>query len=65
MAEPVRQQMTVQYGSCALIAGHFRQEHTHTHTNTHLEYVILIAFPRQQPLRERASLLRYKRIACF
>jgi hypothetical protein len=31
---------------------------THTHTHTHSEYVILIAFPRQQWLQERASLLR-------
>jgi hypothetical protein len=29
-----------------------------THTHTHSEYVILIAFPRQQRLRERASMLR-------
>ena len=28
-------------------------------TNTHKEYVILIAFPRQQWLHERASLLPY------
>jgi hypothetical protein len=28
-------------------------------TNTHSEYVIFIAFPRQQFLHERASLLRY------
>jgi hypothetical protein len=28
-------------------------------TNTHSEYVTLIAFPRQQLLRERASMLRY------
>ena len=28
-------------------------------TNTYLEYVILIAFPLQQWLRERSSLLRY------
>jgi hypothetical protein len=28
-------------------------------TNTHLEYVIHIAFPLQQWLHERASLLRY------
>jgi len=27
--------------------------------NTHSEYVIVIAFPRQQWLRERASMLRY------
>ena len=31
---------------------------------THLEYVILIAFPRQQWLRERAS-LRSTYIACL
>jgi hypothetical protein len=34
-------------------------------TNTHLEYVILIAFPLQQWLHERASLLRYTYIACI
>jgi len=28
-------------------------------TNTHSEYVIIIAFPLQQWLRERASVLRY------
>jgi hypothetical protein len=28
-------------------------------TDTHSEYVILIPFPRQQWLRERASLLRF------
>jgi hypothetical protein len=28
-------------------------------TNTHSEYLILIASPRQQALRERASLLRH------
>ena len=33
--------------------------HTHTHTHTHLEYVIPNVFPRQQWLRERASMLRY------
>ena len=32
-------------------------------TNTHLEYVILIAFPLQQWLRERASVLRYRYFA--
>ena len=34
-------------------------------TDTHLEYVILIAFPMQQWLRERASMLRYTSIACL
>jgi len=34
-------------------------------TNTHSEYVILSAFPRQEWLRERASLLRYTYIGCI
>jgi hypothetical protein len=36
-------------------------------TNTHSEYVILIAFPLQQLLDERASMLRYTRkyMACL
>jgi hypothetical protein len=34
-------------------------------TETRSEYVILIAFPRQQLLRERASMLRYTYIACL
>jgi hypothetical protein len=34
-------------------------------TDTHSEYVTLIAFPRQQWLRERASVLRYTYIACL
>ena len=33
--------------------------------NTHSEYVILIAFPLQQWLLERASMLRYTYIACL
>jgi hypothetical protein len=32
-------------------------------TDTHSEYIILIAFPRQQWLRERALKLRYMYIA--
>ena len=34
-------------------------------TNTHSQYVILIAFPLQQCLHERASMLRYTYIACL
>jgi len=34
-------------------------------TNMYSEYVILIAFPLQQRLHERASLLRYTYIACL
>jgi len=33
-------------------------------TDTHSEYATVIAFPRQQWLRERASVLRYTYIAC-
>jgi hypothetical protein len=34
-------------------------------TDTHSEYVILTAYPRQQWLRERASVLSYRYIACL
>jgi hypothetical protein len=34
-------------------------------TNSHTPYVILIAFPLQQWLHRRASLLRYTYIACL
>ena len=34
-------------------------------TNTNSEYVILIAFPLQQLLQERASILRYTYMACL
>jgi hypothetical protein len=33
-------------------------------TDTHSEYVILIAFSRQQWLHESASMLRYMQVAC-
>jgi hypothetical protein len=36
-----------------------------THTHTHTEYIILIVFPLQQLLQERASMLRYTHIACL
>ena len=34
-------------------------------TNAYSQYVILIAFPLQQFLHERASMLRYTYIACL
>jgi hypothetical protein len=34
-------------------------------TNTNTRYVILIAFPLQQWLQERASMLRYPCLACL
>jgi len=35
----------------------------HKSTNIHAEYIILIAFPLQELLHERASMLRYAYIA--
>jgi hypothetical protein len=55
MVEPDKPQMTIwsmRYECCITKA-----------TDTHSEYVILIAFPRQQRLHERASMLRYTYIA--
>jgi hypothetical protein len=34
-------------------------------TNTNSEYVVLTAFPQQQWLHERASMLRYTYVACL
>ena len=34
-------------------------------TDIHLEYILLIAFPPQQWLHERASMLRYTYITCL
>jgi hypothetical protein len=48
-----RPRKTIKYGSRALHATYFKA------TNTHSEYVILVAFPRQNRLHERASVLRY------
>ena len=45
-----RPRMTIQYGACALHAAYLRP---HTHT----QYVILTAFPLQQFLQERATML--------
>jgi hypothetical protein len=35
------------------------------YTHTHTQYLTLIAFPRQEWLRERASVLRYTYISCL
>jgi hypothetical protein len=53
--EPGKPQMTIW---CMRIACWIPQT-----TNTHSEYVILIAFPLQQWLHERASMLHYTYIA--
>ena len=34
-------------------------------TSTHSQYVVLIAFPLQQWLNQRASVLRYTYVACL
>ena len=46
----------------ALRAGCLR---LHTHTHTYTQCVILIAFPQQKWLHERASMLLYTCIACL
>jgi hypothetical protein len=73
--------MTSQYVAYALRAGLARlcarmRMHTASRPGTHVhartrkrahtdQYVIFIAFPLQQCLRERASMLRYTYIACL
>jgi hypothetical protein len=56
MVEPDRPQMTVWRMRFSCWMNKAR--------NTHSEYVTLIAFPRQQWLYERTSMLRHKYIAC-
>jgi len=54
-----------QYGICALHAGYIRlHAHTHAHTHIHSQYAILIAFPLQQWIHERAS-IRYTYIISY
>jgi hypothetical protein len=55
IVERGRSQMTK--GACALHTGHLKLQ-------THTEYVILNAFPLQQCLHERPSMLRYTYMAC-
>jgi len=57
IVEPGRQQMTVRHMriACWIPKAADRQS----------EYVILIAFPLQQWLHERATVLRYAYIACL
>jgi len=55
IGEPGRLQMTVWRIACFILKA----------TNTHTEYVILIAFPLQQWLHERASMLRFTYTACL
>jgi hypothetical protein len=81
MVEPEGTQMTSQHGAHALCAGlarlHARiRMHTPTRPSTHIhartrkhahtdQYAILTAFPQQQWLRERASILGYTYIVCL
>jgi len=55
IVEPDTPQMIIRRISCCIPKA----------TNTHSEYVILIAFPLQQWLNERASMLCYTFTACF
>jgi hypothetical protein len=50
-----------QYGACALHA----DTEGYTHTHTHSEYVIIIAFPLQQWLHERTSVLQVHCLSCW
>jgi len=43
----------------------FRDKICRENQNTHSEYVIFIAYPLQQWLKERVSLLHYTRITCL
>jgi hypothetical protein len=52
MAEADKPKMTMKYAVCLL--GNLRLE-----THTHSEYIILVACPRQQALRERARVALY------
>jgi len=58
MVQPDRLHVTIQYFTWPSHSGHLR-------LHRHSEYVILIAFPLQQWLRERTSMLRYTYIACL
>ena len=49
--------------TCGRAHAHARP-HLRAHTHKHKQ-VIIIAFPMQQSLRERASMLRYTYIACI
>jgi len=66
IAEPEGLQMTIWRMRIACWIA--KATNTNTHTHTHREYVILIAFRRQQWLQEPASALPYTYIAfivCF
>jgi hypothetical protein len=56
MVEPDRPQVTTRMRTACCIP---------KATNKHSEYVILIVFPLQQWLHERASMLRFTYIACL
>jgi hypothetical protein len=57
MVKPDRSQMTIR---CMLFACWITKA-----TDTHSEYIIVIAFPVQQWLRERVSVLRCTYIGCL
>jgi hypothetical protein len=63
---PKRSQMTVwrMRAECRISKAARTHMHAPGHQHTR-KYVILIAFPRQQWFRERASMLRYTYIACL
>jgi hypothetical protein len=56
LVQPYRPQMAIYHVICRMCFACWINKAT----DTHLSYVIVTAFPRQQWLRERASILRYR-----
>jgi hypothetical protein len=61
--EADRVQMKIRRMRIRYWIGKATDTHTHTHTHTHSQFVIIVAFPLQQWLRERSFWLRYTYIA--
>ena len=59
--QPGRPEMTIKKDHALFTLDNSGCRHTHTHT----EYIILIAFPRQQWLRERVSMSRHTYITSY
>jgi hypothetical protein len=51
--------------ACWMLKATYKQTHIHTHTHTHKEYAIFLAFPLQQWLHKRTSMVRYTYISCL
>ena len=66
MKGPDMSEMVIKHGAeKILFACRITKARIQTHTHTHSEYVTIIAFPRRQQSRERASVLHYTYTACL